>query len=127
MPCLNVFRNEAGTWGRIPLAELPHQFVWMNLYPSVDREWLKSQQYFIRAAVTAALYRTGSLDDHRALLVTVDRRIRNPMTLGCDRGAVERIYGVEKYEQWRGLGSWLDKSEAEALNLLRRKSEGAKP
>lgn len=122
-----VFRYEGGTWNRIPIADLPRRFVWMNLYPSVDRDFLKSQRYFIKAAVTAALYRTQPLDDHRALLATVDRRIRNPLSVGCDRSGVDRNYGDERYQAWRGTGTWLDKTEAEVANLLRRTGDGARP
>ncbi len=99
----------------------------MNLYPSVDRDFLKSHRYFVSAAVTAALYRTPPLDDHRALLATVDRRLRNPLGFGCESPYLDRIYGSEKYDEWRDTGNWLDKTEAEVTNLLRRKGEGAKP
>jgi len=122
-----VFRYENGTWTRIPVTDLPRRLVWMNLYPSVDHDFLKSQRYFVKVAVTAALYRTTPLDDHRALLATVDRRTRNPVGLGCIRKYIERFYGAEKYDEWRDTGNWLNKTEAEALTLLRRKGEGATP
>jgi hypothetical protein len=122
-----VFRYENGTWNRIATGELPRRFVWMNLYPSVDRDFLKSHRYFVSAAVTAAEYRTPPLDDHRALLATVDRRLRNPLGFGCESPYLDRIYGPEKYSEWRDTGNWLDKTEAEVANLLRRTGDGARP
>jgi hypothetical protein len=47
--------------------------------------------------------------------------------LGCDRWAVERAYGVEKYTEWLWTGTWLDKSEEEVSRLLGKKGEVAKP
>ncbi len=123
-----VFRYDAGTWIRVSLAELPRRFARMNLYPNPSQERLKAQGYFIRAVETATRYKESyAPGDEYALRATVDRRIRNPRSLGCGRGSIERIYGVEKYEEWKGTGTWLDKTEAEALNLLRRTSEGTKP
>jgi len=122
-----VFRYENGIWNRIPITDLPRRFVWLNLYPSVDKELLQGHHYFIGAAETTALYRTQPLDDHRALLATVDRRLRNPWVMGCSPGDIERFYGPEKYGEWQKTGNWLDKTEAEALTLLRRKDDGATP
>ena len=121
-----VFRYEAGTWTRIPLAELPRRIMRMNLIGYPDRDFLKANGYFIRAAVTAKEYKDLPGDDY-SLFGTVDRRIRNPISLSCRRGTIERIYGVEKYQEWRGTGNWLGKSEDEALRLLHGKSEGGKP
>lgn len=122
-----AFRYEGQAWHRIPLADIPRRFVWLNLYPSVDKEFLQSQRYFIRAAVTAALYRTEPLDDHRALFATVDRRIRNPLAFGCTYADVERLYGPGKYDEWKKTGTWLDKTEAELVKLLQKTRGGAKP
>jgi len=122
-----VFRYDTGIWVRVSLADLPRRFARMNLYPNPSQDRLRAQGYFIRAAETATRYKESyAPGDEYALRATVDRRIRNPRSLGCGRASIERIYGVEKYDEWKGTGTWLDKSEAEALNLLRRKSEGSK-
>ena len=122
-----VFRYDTGSWTRVPLAELPRRFVRMNLVVLPDRDFLEAHRYFVPAAVTARLNKEIPGSDYDALMFTVDRRLRNPIGLGCSRGAIERIYGVEKYGEWRGTGNWLDKTEDEALRMLRRKGEGAKP
>jgi hypothetical protein len=122
-----IFRYEGGTWSRIPIEDVSRRFVWLNLYPSVDKEFLQAQGYFVRASATAAVYRTRPLKDDRAHLSMVDRRLRNPLGFGCESPYLERIYGPEKYREWRNTGTWLDKTEAEALSLLRRQGEGAKP
>lgn len=122
-----VFRYDTGSWTRVPLAELPHRFVRMNLLMLPDRDFLKAHGYFVPAAVIAGLNKEIPGSDYDALMFTVDRRIRNPIGLGCSRGAIERIYGVEKYGEWRGTGNWLDKTEDEALRMLRPKGEGTKP
>ena len=119
-----VFRYDTGSWTRVPLEELPRRFVRMNLVMRPDRDFLKAHGYFVPAAVSARLKKEIPGSDYHALMFTVDRRIRNPIGLGCSRDAIERIYGVEKYAEWRGTGNWLDKTEDEALSMLRRKGEG---
>jgi hypothetical protein len=124
-----IFRYEAGTWGRIPLAELPRSLVRMNLYPDPDADLLKTWRYFLTPTATLARYQDVREDNRHT--ATIDRRFRNPLAyvsgMGCSAGAVERIYGVGKYDEWKNTGSWLDKSEAEALHLLRRKGETTTP
>jgi hypothetical protein len=127
VPPYIVFRYEAGTWVRIPLAELRPRIERMNLITNPDRDSLKANGYFIRCAVTAQAYRDIPGADNHALLAAVDRRLRNPLGLGCSRDAIERNYGVEKYDEWRRTGNWLDKSDDEVRRLLRRNGEGAKP
>ncbi len=120
-----VFRFDAD-WVRIRLAELPTRFTRMNLYPDPDANQLKAQNYFIRAAVTAKRYRDSFPgDDEYKLEATVDRRIRNPIGLGCLRP--ERAYGTGSYARMSHTGNWLDKTEDEALKLLWGDRGGAKP
>ena len=110
------------------MAELPSRFVRMNLYPNPNADRVKEQNYFIGAAVTSERYKQDyRAGDEYKLRATVDRRIRNPLAMGCSRGAIERLYGVEKYDEWRGTGTWLNMTDDVALSLLRRKGDGAKP
>jgi len=121
-----VFRYDAGTWVRVPLAELPSRFVRMNLYPNPNPDRLKAQNYFITTSVTSARYKEAYPgDDEYRLRATVDRRIRNPLGLGCIRP--ERVYGAGSYKRMLSSGNWLDKTEDEALKLLWGNREGAKP
>ena len=114
-----VFRYDAGAWVRVPLATLLPRFVRMNLYPNPNQDRLKALRYFIRAAETSKRYRESyAPGDEYSLRATVDRRIRNPRFSGCGRGAIERVYGAEKYQEWKGTGNWLDKTEDEAMKLL---------
>src|SRR5882724_11234237 len=67
-----VFRHDAGTWVRVPVAELPSRLVRMNLVTFPNRERLKAEGYFIRAAVTARSYKEIPGADNYALNATVD-------------------------------------------------------
>jgi hypothetical protein len=123
-----VFRHEGGTWVRVPVADLPRSLTKMNLLPNSPREGDRSPGSTVVGADAAArFYRTHFFGDDYALYGTVDHRLRNPLGLGCSRDAIEKLFGVEKYSEWLKTGNWLDKTEAEALKLLRRKDEGAKP
>jgi hypothetical protein len=100
VPPYFVFRYDRGTWVRVPLGDLPTRFWKANLlgYPGDDviRE---SKGYVSAAQVEARLdaVRKRGDTEHYA---RIDRRIRNPIGLGCGRGAIERVYGVEKYSEW---------------------------
>jgi hypothetical protein len=122
-----VFRHEGGTWVRVPLAELPTRFWKPNLLGFAGEEFIKRSKGYVSAAQVearfAALRKRGDTEYYGR----IDRRIRNPLGLGCNRDAIERVYGPEKYDDWLRLGNWLDKSEEEALNLLRGKSRGVTP
>jgi hypothetical protein len=122
-----VFRYDAGTWARIPLGELPTRFAQSNLLAYPGKEFLHGVKNFVTAAQVAAHFAAVRQHADTAHYGQIDRRIRNPMAFGCDRGAIERVYGVEKYYEWRKSGTWLDKTDAEIRTLLRPKSEGTKP
>jgi hypothetical protein len=79
-----VFRFDGAGWRRVPLKELPTRFERMNLYPNPNAERLKAQNYFVSAAVTSQRYKEAyRAGDEYKLRATVDRRIRNPLSLGC--------------------------------------------
>jgi hypothetical protein len=122
-----VFRYEAGTWVRVTLNELPARLWKANLLGYPGEDVLRVSKYYITAAQVEArfdaLRKRGDIEHYGR----IDRRLRNPMGEGCSRDAIEKLFGVEKYSKWRKTGNWLDKTEAEALKLLRRKDEGAKP
>ena len=122
-----VYRHDGTAWTRVPLAELPARFRRANMLKSASHaeRLIRPAKYYLTAAQVEAIYASGQ--DKNSPYVVIDRRIRNPLSLGCDRGTVERLYGIEKYAEWRDTGTWLDKSEDEVLKLLRRKGEGAKP
>ncbi|MCX5734962.1 MAG: hypothetical protein NTW68_11630 [candidate division NC10 bacterium] len=123
-----VFRHDGTAWTRVPLAELPVRFRNANISaisPGRLEDLIKQARYYLTAAQVKAIYDSGQ--DKNSLYVVIDRRIRNPLSLDCDRGTVERLYGLEKYAEWDGTGTWLDKSEEEVSKLMRRKDTGAKP
>lgn len=110
-----------------PVAVTEALTVRANLYASPSPERLKAEGHFFRPAVTSRHFQEAYRGDDYNLYATVDRRLRNPLGLGCSRGAIERIHGVEKYSEWVRTGNWLDKSEDEVLRLLRRKGETTTP
>lgn len=122
-----VFRYDAGTWVRVPLAELPSRFERANLLGFGAEDLIRRSNRFLTARQIAAWHEDLRKRTDTAHYAFIDRRIRNPMVFGCDRGAIERVYGVEKYDEWRKSGTWLDKTEAEIRTLLGRKGEGGKP
>lgn len=127
-PAYFVFRYEAGTWVRVALAKLPSRLWKANFLGYPGEKLIRESKGYITAdqfeARFDALRMRGGDTDYYG---RIDRRIRNPIGLGCSRGAIERFYGAEKYPEWISTGNWLDKSEAEVMSLLRRKNEGAKP
>lgn len=123
-----VYRHDGSAWFRVTLAELPVRFRKANISaisPNRLNDILREAKYYLTAAHVKAMYDSGQ--DRNSPYVVIDRRIRNPLSLGCDPGTVQRIYGPDRYEEWRGTGTWLDKSGEEVLRLMRRKGEGAKP
>jgi len=122
-----VFRYDLGSWVRIELADLPARLWKANLLGYPGENLIRESKGYITAVQVERRFDALRKRGDTEFFGRIDRRIRNPRSLGCSRGAIERVYGAEKYEEWKGTGTWLDKSEAEALNLLRRKSEGAKP
>jgi|WetSurMetagenome_2_1015567.scaffolds.fasta_scaffold206490_1 hypothetical protein len=123
-----VYRHDGTAWTRVPLSELPVRFRKANvsaISPNRLEEVVKQAKSDLTATQIAEIHH--SRPDKTSPYMVIDRRIRNPLSLDCDRGSVERIYGPEKYAEWRGTGTWADKSEEEVLKLMRRKGEGVKP
>ncbi len=123
-----VFRQDSTGWTRVALTELPMRFRRANvstINPDRLQDVIAQAKRYLTAAQIAEFH--NSAQDKNSPYVIIDRRIRNPLSLGCDPGTVQRVYGPGKHEEWRGTGTWLDKTEEEVLRLMRQKGEGAKP
>ncbi len=121
-----AFRYDAGSWTRIPLSELPMRFSNANLV-GFDEDLIRGAKGYLTAAQVKTWLDGVARRPDIGYMGRIDRRIRNPLALGCSRGALERIYGEGKYHAWRNTGTWLDKTEEEAHRMLRGTREGAKP
>ena len=122
-----VFRYAASGWTRIPLADLPTRFETANLLNYVDVDLIKRSRYVLTAAQIEAAYRVARTRSDTRHYAVIDRRIRNPIGLGCERGGVERAYGGTKFLEWLKTGDWLDKSAEDVAKLLGAKAKGVTP
>jgi hypothetical protein len=127
IPPYVVLRHDAGNWVRVPLGELPRRFSTSNLLSYAGSDLIRESKGYLTAAQIATWFDGVRRDSTMARYATIDRRIRNPLSLGCSRGALERTYGAGKYEEWHGTGTWLDKTEDEALRLLSGQGGGLRP
>jgi hypothetical protein len=113
-----VFRYDAGLWVRVPLSDLPTRFRKANLLGFPGENLIRESKGYIMAPQVEARFDALRKRGDTEYYGRIDRRIRNPMTLGCNRDAIERVYGVEKYSEWIRAGDWLDKTEEQAVKLL---------
>jgi hypothetical protein len=120
-----AFRYDEGTWVRVPLSDLPSRFERANLLGYPGEEVIREAHGYLTAAQVAARLNALRSRSDTEYYGRIDRRIRNPIGLGCIQP--DRVYGKGSYDKWSQMGNWLDKSEEEVLRLLRRKGEGAKP
>ena len=118
VPPYFVHRHDHGTWFRVPLESLPTRFEKANVLGYPGDDFIRESKGYVTAAQVAArldaVRKRGDTEHYGR----IDRRIRNPIGLGCGRGEIERVYGVEKYSQWIRTGDWLDKTEDDAMKLL---------
>jgi len=122
-----VLRYDSGTWVWVALADLPSRLWKANFLGYPGEDLIRESKGYITAAQVESRFNTIRERSDTEHYGRVDRRIRNPIGLGCQRGAIERFYGAEKYTEWISTGNWLDKTEDEALKLLRGDRQGAKP
>jgi len=101
-----VLRHEAGNWVRMALSDLPRRFSTSNLLGYAGRDLIRESKGYLTAAQIATWFDGVRRDSTRARYATIDRRIRNPLSLDCSRDALERTYGAGKYEEWNGTGTW---------------------
>jgi hypothetical protein len=113
-----VFRYDAGTWVRVPLVDLPTRFWKANLLGFPGEDLIRESKGYLTATQVESRFDALRKRGDTEYFGRIDRRIRNPIGLGCSRGAIEQVYGVEKYSEWIRTGNWLDKTEDEALKLL---------
>jgi len=109
------------TWFRVPLDDLPLRFWKANVLGYRGDDFVRESKGYVTAAQVETLLdarRKRGDTDYYTYYARIDRRIRNPIRLGCNRGAIERVYGLEKYSEWIRTGNWLDKTEDEAMKLL---------
>lgn len=119
-----VFRYDTAGWTRIPLADLPGRLENANLMGDVNVARIKEAQYALTAAQVADVWSELRERKDTRYYAVIDRRLRNPIGLGCSRGTVERVYGSTKYLEWLKTGNWLDKSADEVAKLLGTKGKG---
>jgi hypothetical protein len=127
IPPYIVFRHDGRAWGRITLSELPTRFSKANLVGSGAERLIRDSKGYLTAAQVQSIVDRMRRDPELEHRGRIDRRIRNPLSMGCSRGAVERIYGAGKYTEWWRTGNWLDKTDEEARRLLHGKREETKP
>ena len=118
-----VFRHDDPNWTRVSLSELPARFQKPNMLMSASHaeDVIREAKFYVTAERVAQRYKAAvDKDSH---YVSIDRRLRNPIGLGCNRGTVDRVYGAGKYLEWRGTGRWTDRSPEDAMKLLRGNNE----
>ena len=125
VPPYIAWRYDGGTWGRVSLGELPTRFSKANLLGSGAERLIRASNGYLTAAQITTWFDDVRRDPAVAHHATLDRRIRNPLSLGCMKP--ETTYGEGSYARMRGTGSWLNKSEEEARRLLYGTSGGIKP
>jgi hypothetical protein len=103
MPPYIVFRYDAGAWIRVPLSELRPRFENANLLGFDAEDLIRQSKRFLTATQIAAWYADLQRRADVAHYAFIDRRIRNPLGLGCIRP--ERVYGAASYERMTRTGS----------------------
>jgi hypothetical protein len=113
-----VLRYDAAAWVRVPFGDLPTRFAQANLLTYPGDDVLRGAKYALTATQVAAHFaRVGQFAD-TAHFARIDRRIRNPVGMGCIRP--DRVYGKGSYKKWTRMGNWLNLPQEEALQLLEK-------
>ena len=97
-----VVRHGERNWTRVSLSELPARFQKPNMLMSASHaeDVIREAKFYVTAERVAQRYKAAvDKDSH---YVSIDRRLRNPIGVGCNRGTVDRVYGAGKHLEWRG-------------------------